>query len=149
MSSVTRHRDVKVGGQDVEGLAADLRLVIGRLARRLRQLTDSDVTASSLSALWSVERLGPVTLGDLAAAERVQPPTIARIVSRLEESGLVAREVDPSDRRVARVQLTAVGRRFLERTRSRKTAYLAKALRSVQPVDRAVVERAVEVLAGM
>ena len=53
------------------------------------------MTASSLSALWSVEQLGPVTLGDLAAAERVQPPTITRIVSRLEESGLVAREVDP------------------------------------------------------
>ena len=138
-----------MGSQDVERLAADLRLVIGRLARRLRQLADSDVTASSLSALWSVEQLGPVTLGDLAAAERVQPPTITRIVSRLEESGLVSREIDPSDRRVARVRLTAFGRRFLERTRSRKTAYLAKALRSVEPEDRAVVERAVEVLAGM
>ena len=81
MSSLTPPGDVKVGSQDVERLAADLRLVIGRLARRLRQLADSDVTASSLSALWSVEQLGPVTLGDLAAAERVQPPTITRIVS--------------------------------------------------------------------
>jgi DNA-binding MarR family transcriptional regulator len=131
---------------DPERLAADLGLAIGRLARRLRQQGNGGVTASLLSALWTIERLGPITLGDLATAERVQPPTITRIVSRLEESALVTREVDPADRRVARIALTGQGRRLLDTTRSRRTAYLAKALRSVRPEDRAVLARAVELM---
>jgi DNA-binding MarR family transcriptional regulator len=136
-------------GSDVQQLAADLRVVIGRMARRLRQQAEKGVTASSLSALWSIERLGPVTLGDLAAAERVQPPTLTRIVARLEQAGLVSRKIDPSDRRVARIQLTSLGRRFVEGTRSRKTAHLAKALGSVAPEDRKVLGRAVRILEGM
>src|SRR5689334_12380126 len=124
------------GRSDVEQLAAHLRLVISRVARRLRQQADQGVTASSLSALWTIERLEPVTLGELASEERVQPPTISRIVASLEDLGLVAREGDPSDRRVARVRLTAEGRRMLERTRTRRTAYLAKALEAVDVRDR-------------
>jgi DNA-binding MarR family transcriptional regulator len=131
---------------DPERLAADLGLAIGRLARRLRQQADGGVTASLLSALWTIEGLEPVTLGDLAAAERVQPPTITRVVSRLEESGLVTREIDPADRRVARIALTPHARLLLDRTRSRRTAYLAKALRSVGSKDRAVLARAVELM---
>ena len=134
---------------DPERLAADLALAIGRLARRLRQQAEEGVTASLLSALWTIERLGPVTLGDLAGAERVQPPTVTRIVSRLEELHLVSRHVDAADRRVARIALTPQGRRLLDRTRSRRTAYLAKALRSVEPDDRAVLARAVELMDDM
>jgi len=134
---------------DPERLAADLALAIGRLARRLRQQAEEGVTASLLSALWTIERLGPVTLGDLAAAERVQPPTVTRIVSRLEELNLVSRHVDAADRRVARIALTPQGRRLLDRTRSRRTAYLAKALRSVEPDDRVVLARAVELMGDM
>src|SRR2546428_11217084 len=101
-------------GSEIEQLAADLRVAIGRTARRLRQQADEGVTASSLSALWSVERLGPVTLGELAAAERVRPPTITRIVARLEQDGFVTRKIDPSDPRVARIRPTPHGRRPLE-----------------------------------
>ena len=80
-------------------LAPRLRLALTRLGRRLRQQSDGDVTATMLSALSSVDRLGPLTLGELAAAERVQPPTITRVAGRLEERGLVQREVDERDLR--------------------------------------------------
>jgi DNA-binding MarR family transcriptional regulator len=131
---------------DTELLAADLRVAVARLARRLRQQTGIEITASLLSALWSIETHGPVTLGDLAVAEQVRPPTITRIVSRLEETGLVVREVDPSDRRVTRVQLSGEGRRLLERTRSRRTAFLAKRLRSLDRAELDLLERAAPIL---
>src|SRR5881227_2139715 len=91
-------------------LASRLRLAVTRLARRLRQQAEGEATPSQLSALASVERLGPITLGELAAVERVQPPSMTRIVARLEESGYVTRVVDPTDRRVARAGITDAGR---------------------------------------
>ena len=94
------------------------------------------------SALSSVDRLGPVTLGDLAAVERVQPPSMTRIVAGLEEAGLVVRKIDERDRRVARVETTVAGQRFLERSRGRKTAYLAARVRTLSAEDRAVLARA-------
>jgi DNA-binding MarR family transcriptional regulator len=82
----------------------------------------------------------------LAEVEKVQPPTMTPIVARLEADGLVHREVDPDDRRVARITVSRQGKQLLERSRSRKTAYLARRLRSLQPEDRAVIVRAVEIL---
>ena len=123
-------------------LAARLRLAVTRLARRLRQQAEGEVTPSQLSALSSVDRLGPVTLGDLAAVERVQPPSMTRIVAGLEEAGLVVRKIDERDRRVARVETTVAGQRFLERSRGRKTAYLAARVRTLSAEDRAVLARA-------
>jgi DNA-binding MarR family transcriptional regulator len=130
-------------------LAATLRLAIMRLARRLRQLADAGITPSMLSALSSVERLGPLTLGELADVEKVQPPTMTPIVGRLEADGLVNREIDPGDRRVARITASRRGRQLLERTRSRKTAYLARRLRALPPEDREVIGRAVKILEGL
>src|SRR5204863_8480057 len=98
-----------------------------------------------LSALWAIERLQPVTLGDLADAERVQPPTVTRLVAKLEEIGLVVREGEPTDRRVSRVRLTPEGQRLLDRTRRLRTAYLARRLRSVAPRDRRVLRSAVKI----
>src|SRR5437660_9627346 len=106
-------------------LASRLRFTVMRLARRLRQTGDSDATLSQLSALSSIDHRGPLTLGELAAVERVAPPSMTRIVSHLEDRGLVSREVDAADRRVSRVSTTAEGQRLLERSRSKKTAYLA------------------------
>src|SRR5437764_9162406 len=123
--------------EDTE-LAARLRLAVTRLARRLRQQADGEATPSQLSALASVERLGPITLGELAAVERVQPPSMTRIVAGLEEAGFVSRQVDPRDRRVARVETTVAGQRFLERSRGRKNAYLAARVRNLDADDRAV-----------
>jgi DNA-binding MarR family transcriptional regulator len=87
-----------------------------------------------------------VTLGDLAVAERVQPPTLTRIASRLEEEGLVVRRTDTNDRRVTIVQLSRDGRRLLERTRTRRTAYLTQRLRGLEPEDLAILERAAPIL---
>jgi DNA-binding MarR family transcriptional regulator len=130
-------------------LAAGLRLVVMRLARRLRQQADAGVTPSMLSALHTVARLGPVTLGDLARAERVRPSSTTVVVSALERDGLLVREVDPSDRRVTRVRLSTHGRRLIERVRSRKTAYLARRLRSLSEDDREVLRRAAGILESM
>lgn len=130
-------------------LPSRLRLAVMRLARVLRQRGQDGITPSQLSALVSIEREGPVTLGALAGLEGVQPPTMTRIVAGLEENGLVVREVDPADRRIARVRLSQQGRRLLERNRSRKTAYLAARLRDLGPEDREVLARAAELLERM
>src|SRR4051812_10744715 len=125
-------------------LASRLRLSVTRLARRLRQQAsaEAELSPSQVATLSSVERLGPIPLGDLAAVERVQPPTMTRIVAGLEEAGLVSRHVDEKDRRIARVQATVAGRKFLERTRNRKDAYLSARIRTLDSEDRAVLARA-------
>ena len=123
-----------------------LRLAVGRLARRLRQQAGGEVTPSQYSALSSVGRLGPVTLGELAAVERVRPPTMTRIVACLEESGLVDRHAHPGDRRVAQVQLSTAGRRFLQRSGTRKDAYLAERLARLAPDEVAQLDQAVAVI---
>ena len=130
-------------------LASRLRLAVMRLARILRQKAGEGITPSQLSALVSVEREGPVTLGELAALESVQPPTMTRIVAALEEQGLVTREADPSDRRVSRLHIAGTGRRLLERNRSRKTAYLASRMRGLSAEEREVLERAAALLERM
>jgi len=130
-------------------LASRLRFAVMRLARVLRQKAQDQVTPSQLSALVSIEREGPVTLGELAALESVQPPTMTRIVAGLEEQGLVQREVDPADRRISRVRMTSQARKLLERNRSRKTAYLASRMRGLTSEDRDVLARAAGLLERM
>ena len=127
-------------------VASRLRLVVTRLGRKLRRHAVGDLTPSQASALASVERHGPITLGDLSAVENVSPPTLTKVVSALEEHGLVARSTDPSDRRVARVATTATGSELLAQSRSRGSAYLATRLRSLPAEDREALERALPVL---
>jgi DNA-binding MarR family transcriptional regulator len=128
-------------------LATRLRLVAMRLARRLRQQSsDGDVSPSMLSVLVSLDASGAVTLGELADIERVQPPTISRVIARLEERGLVSREADSGDRRVARVRLSTSGSRFVARSRRRKNAYLVRRLQGLDPEDVAKLEEALPVL---
>lgn len=130
-------------------LASRLRLVVARLARRLRRETEGDVSPSQISALSSISRLGPLTLGELSTAEGVRPPTMTRVVSCLEAAGFVARSADPADRRVAHVTVTPHGQRFLDRNRHRKDAFLASRLEALRPDDRATLARAVELLEGL
>jgi DNA-binding MarR family transcriptional regulator len=128
-------------------LPSRLRFAVMRLARQLRQQDDQDdVTPSGASALSSLERLGPMTLGRLAAVERVRPPSVTKIVDRLEELGLARREVDPADRRSSLVHLTDAGRRHLAEARKRKTAYLASRLAALPPEDVATLEAALPVI---
>jgi DNA-binding MarR family transcriptional regulator len=94
----------------------------------------------------TIELQGPITLGRLAVCERVTPPSVTRKVALLEERGLVRRIADPADRRIARVSLTAEGRRTVLRTRTRKTAYLAKRLCKLNESELAVLRAALPVL---
>jgi DNA-binding MarR family transcriptional regulator len=130
-------------------LAARLRLAVNRLARRLRQHADTDISPSQLSALATLARRGPLTVGELSSAERVKPPTMTRVVASLEEVGLVTRTTDPQDRRVAHVATTPDGEKLMARSRSRKDAFLAARLHSLSPEDRAAVDRAAAVLERM
>ena len=130
-------------------LAARLRLVNARLARRVRREALSggdDLTASRLSALATIDGFGPITLGDLAAMEQVQPPSMTRIVARLEEHDLTSRTVDPDDRRIVRVEVTDAGRAVLARSRTKKAAFLAKRVAALSPEQRAVLASALPVL---
>lgn len=134
------------GSQRRGEMTSRLRMVVARLSRRLRQEANEGATPSQLAALATVERHGPITLGDLAGHERVRPPTMTRIVAGLEETGLLRREIDPSDRRVARVTITPEGSRLLARSRTRKDAFLASLLEQLDPEELAAVERAVPIL---
>jgi DNA-binding MarR family transcriptional regulator len=134
---------------DHAGLASRLRLAVARLHRRVRHegnVAGEELTASSLAALATIERAGPITLGELAAIEQVQPPSMTRILARLEEEGYATRTVDPADRRVARAAITPAGRAFLIRARTRKDAFLTQRVAALSPDDQAALERALPVL---
>ncbi len=134
------------GMQDTAELAGRLRLAVTRLARQMRQQTDTGLSPTLLATLATVEAAGPLTLGDLALREQVAPPTITRAVTGLEADGLVVRRIDPSDRRVVWVEITSAGRRLLERARTRKNAWLARRLRGFPAED---VERLAEAVAAL
>lgn len=115
---------------DIDDLAGRLRLAVVRLSRRLRQedVVATGITMSQLSALAVIGHNGEMTLGEVAEAERVQPPTMTRIVGRLEELGLLERRESPGDRRVSLVRATEKGHVLLAESRARRTAFLAKHL---------------------
>jgi DNA-binding MarR family transcriptional regulator len=127
-------------------LADRLRLSVTRLARQLRRHSDTGASPTQISALATIERRGPLTLGELAAHEGVQPPTVTAAVGRLEQEDLVERQPDPDDRRIARVVVTNKGRKLLARNRSRKTAFLAQRLAALDDDERARLAAAVDVL---
>ncbi|MEO6878652.1 MAG: MarR family transcriptional regulator [Gemmatimonadaceae bacterium] len=118
------------------------------LLRLLRREDDaSGLPAPQLSALSVIVFSGaPITLGQLATAEQVRPPTISRLVAAMEQAGLVDREVDRDDRRVVRVIPTARGTRLLLDGRERRVASLTAALAALPPSDRAKLSAAIPVL---
>jgi DNA-binding MarR family transcriptional regulator len=117
------------------------------LLRRLRREDDaSGLPAPQLSALSVIVFGGPITLGALARAEQVRPPTITKVVATLETAGLVVRAVDAADRRIVRVRPTARGERLLHEGRQRRVAMLAASLDALPARDRALLARAVPVL---
>jgi DNA-binding MarR family transcriptional regulator len=133
-------------GPAVADLASSLRFGVMRLSRKLRREAEAGLSPSLLSALSTVERGGPMTIGTLSVAEQVRPPTMTKIVGGLLEQGLVTREQDPLDRRVAWIIATSEGRRLLKRSRKLSDAYLARRLRSLDPQDLALLERASDLL---
>jgi len=118
-----------------------------RLLRRVRREDEATgLTGARLSALSVVVFAGPLTVGQLAAAEQVRSPTASKLVSELEALGLVARETSATDRRVTDVRATARGRWMLQAGRRRRVANLSRRLATLAPDDLAILDRAVEVL---
>ena len=128
-------------------LASELRTTVMRLARRLRnQRTDDTLTLSQLAALGTLARHGALTPGELATHERVQPPSMTRLIAKLEEAGLVTRADHPTDRRQVLVDISPVGLEILKADRERRDAWLAQRMRDLPPEDLEILHRAAEVL---
>src|SRR5690242_13138898 len=113
---------------DAAAIAGRLRLSVTRLSRVLRRQAETGLTASQLSALATVEHHGAMTLGALAEHERVAPPSVTKLVHKLESVGLLSRAASPDDGRVALVSLTDDGRELLAESRQRKNEWLAERL---------------------
>lgn len=126
--------------------AARLRRAITRLNRRLRYSSLGGISPAQASMLASIENLTNPSLGELAVAEQVQPPSVTRLVRTMTTAGLIICSPDPEDRRCTRVQLSALGRREIAAIRRRKTEFLEQKLRSLGAVDRRKVEELVEFL---
>jgi len=132
--------------------AAHLRTAIVRTARRLRQeaaAETSGLTPTSVAALATIERHGPLTPSEIADIERVKRPTITRTLGCLEREGLIDRAPDPDDRRSALVSVNGAGRERLRRLRKRKNAYLARRMRDLSDEEVETLERAAEILERM
>jgi DNA-binding MarR family transcriptional regulator len=127
-------------------IAARLRLSATRLARRLRQESGAALSPSQQSALAVIANHGPLTLGALAEHERVAPPSITKVVSKLETDGLVIRTPDPADRRVCRVAISAEGAALMEESRRRKTAWLTDRITELDPEGQRRLSDALDVL---
>src|SRR5674476_32054 len=108
--------------------AERLRRAITRLNRRLRHSSLGGISPAQASMLVSVDKLKNPSLGDLALAEQLKPPSVTRIVQNMREAGLINCVVDPDDRRCTRVQLSAQGRKEITAIRRRKTEFLEQQL---------------------
>jgi DNA-binding MarR family transcriptional regulator len=120
-----------------------------RLERRLRQQSAGGVTASQFAALVTISKKGELTLGELAAAEGVAPPSMTRIAANLEQAGLVQRRTDPLDRRVALVVLSPAGAQLLVEARTRREVYLRERLEAMTPEDVDVLARAAALMSRL
>ena len=126
-------------------VASELRVVLGQLIRRLR--AEHRFPLSQGSVLGRLDRHGPQSVSDLAAAERVRPQSMAQTVADLEADGLVGRRPDPDDRRRALVELTAEGKGALEADRRHREGWLARAIaEDLSPEEQDVLREAVELL---
>jgi DNA-binding MarR family transcriptional regulator len=130
-----------------EQLAISLREAITRLNRRVRQARPiGDLTFSQLSALTSLQLAGALTPRELADVERVQPPTMTKIIGKLEDRGLVARTPHPTDRRQVILAATEQGRAVYAQFEKARNEWLAKQLAELTPDERDTLERAAQIL---
>jgi DNA-binding MarR family transcriptional regulator len=136
-----------LGASEDAQLSSSLRIAVMRLARRLRaERSDETLGLSQLSALATLERHGPLSPTALAELERIQPPSMTRVIANLEERRLVGRQPHPSDRRQAVIAISEDGRRIVLEDRRRREAWLARTLQNLSPEDRALLESALPVL---
>jgi DNA-binding MarR family transcriptional regulator len=126
-------------------LASELRLVLGRLIRRMR--SEGRIPIAQLAVLGRLDRGGPATVSALATAERVRPQSMSQTVSELEGDGLVTRRPDPTDRRQLLVELTDAGNGTLAEERRHREGWLARAIaEDLSPAERRSLEAALEPL---
>lgn len=128
-------------------LAALLRPSLLRLTRLIRnQRVDRSVTLTQLSAMATLAKHGPMSAGELAAHEQVQPPSMTRVLAKLEQTGLVRRTSHPSDKRQAIIALTGPGADLLEHERRSREAWLSRRLAGLTPDERARLRQIVPIL---
>jgi len=134
------------------GLATALRISVSRLARRLRverlmpELAEPALSDTQLAALATLERHGAMSPGDLAEHEKVQPPSMTRVIAALVDWELVTRAPHPTDRRQVILTVTPQGRSLVQRVRRRKEAWLARKLAELSPQERAILREAAPIL---
>ncbi|MFI9596912.1 MarR family winged helix-turn-helix transcriptional regulator [Nonomuraea sp. NPDC052265] len=129
------------------GLASALRVSMARLTRRLRrQAAAHSLTPTQFATLAAVERHSGITPGELAELEKVQPPSMTRVIAALEERGLVARTPHPTDRRQVSVTVTEAAQTLLKEERRRKEAWLTQRLKELSPEERSILRQAAPIL---
>jgi DNA-binding MarR family transcriptional regulator len=134
------------------GLATALRISVSRLARRLRverlvpELAEPALSDTQLAALATLERHGAMSPGDLAEHEKVQPPSMTRVIAALVDWGLVTRAPHPTDRRQVILTVTPDGQSLVQKVRRRKEAWLARRLAELSPQERATLREAAPIL---
>jgi len=133
------------------GLASALRISVSRLARRLRaerlaKGLEPGLSDTQLAALGALERHAEMTPGELADHEKVQPPSMTRVISALEERGLVTRGPHPTDRRQVVMRVTEHGRAVVEQSRQLREAWLAQRLGELTPQERTTLRAAAPIL---
>ncbi len=134
----------------VSDLASQLRLSVVRLNRRLRsQRTDESVSLTQMSAMATLWRCGSMTPSELAASERVRPPSMTRVIASLEESDMVSRRDHPTDGRQSIIELTEAGAELLNAEASLKERWLDKRLAELTEQERATLSRAAEIIDRM
>jgi len=133
------------------GLATALRISVSRLARRLRaerytKGLEPGLSDTQLAALAALERHGQMTPGELAEHEKVQPPSMTRVIAVLEERGLVIRAPHATDRRQVVLTVTGSGQAVVQQSRRLREAWLAKRLHELTPEERAILRAAAPIL---
>jgi DNA-binding MarR family transcriptional regulator len=128
------------------GLANALRVSITRLSRRQRAQRAGSLSGTELAALGAVDRHGEMTPRELAEHEKVQPPSMTRVIASLEAQGLLRRSPHPRDRRRVRLALTDQGRTLLKAERRRKEAWLAQQLMKLTAQERETLREAAPIL---
>jgi DNA-binding MarR family transcriptional regulator len=147
---VTETTTSKARATDVRSdaaLARSVRNSVLRLARRMRsERASTDLSLSQLAVLGTLSRRGPLTIGDLAAVERVQPPSMTRMVNYLSDLDLVRREPHETDRRQVVIHLSAKAEDVLAEDRKRKDAWLARRLKDLTPEERRLLRQVAPIL---
>ena len=135
---------------DTAALAHELRLAVMRFSRRLRnQRVDTSVTLTHLAALSTLKRHGPMSPGELATHERVQPPSMTRVVVALEGKGLVTRTPHPTDGRQVVIDLTPAAQHLLDAEARAREAWLSGRLQQLTAQERDVLREAATIMEGL